>query len=58
MEEMIKMKLKYKFLVVALLISLTFSLSAAGAAEDVPFEKANLKAFCKQVKCKIIVMKI
>ena len=34
------MKLKYKFLVIALLLSLTFSLSSVGAVEDVPFEQS------------------
>lgn len=34
------MKLKYKFLVIALLLSLTFSMSSVGAVEDVPFEQS------------------
>ena len=41
---MIKMKLKYKFLVVALLLSLTFSLSSVGAVEDVPFEQSETES--------------
>ena len=38
------MKLKYKFLVIALLLSLMFSLTTVGAAEDVPFEQSETES--------------
>ena len=38
------MKLKYKFLVIALLLSLTFSMSSVGAVEDVPFEQSETES--------------
>ena len=44
------MKLKYKFLVIALLLSLTFSMSSVGAVEDVPFEQSESESVPQMIE--------